>query len=717
MSQRPSLRVERWIPLLAVVAFLPSLLGSFVYDDTLLISQNRYVHDLAHWRHAFSTHFWDVSGGDPNVGMSRYYRPLVTLSYLVNWVLSSGRPWAFHLTNLLLHAGCSWLAYLVGARVTRSVPLGLVGAILFAIHPTRSEAVTWISGRPDPLMALFLLLTVQLVWLGRHPQRRWLAAVGAVASFSAALLCKEPAVAGPLLLLPDAYDAPRRDRAWHWWLIGITSTLSGTYLVLRHLLLPVGPPPLTWTPAHALVTVTGYFERGLYPWPPTFFYKPLQLAPTGPVHSSLDVAVGILLVIGASALGVYAWRRDRGAFLLLLTALAFLGPLLNVFHTGSQFTTSDRFLYLPLWLFALGLCRLFVRALAPLLHVGAAHVAGVGVLLIYLGLNVSRSFDFMTSEALWTNELSINPDNPVALRALSAHQFGQGEVVQAIESLTLSLQRPSLSYVTLALPDKNVDAYARLVALHAQALPDGASTDLRSLVADAVDRLSARTRTSRSDVLAIDWPLDEPSARWTALRGEEIIARHLAPHFTRLDSSDVSRTLLDALPNERLHLTPNPLLIAIAEAREERFDRAQGRLETMRKHQMLMPEIVTASTVSDAETRIRSARQDFARGRAAAQEDEGRLARTRAFATLGAYFRALLEIQRVDPRHPEMLPFYVQLLVCARLESAALQVATQALGSERAAATVSSMRDQLPAELRDLPSISLPSAAPTSIGH
>lgn len=54
-----------------------------------------------------------------------------------------------------------------------------------------------------------------------------------------------------------------------------------------------------------------------------------------------------------------------------------------------------------------------------------------------------------------------------------------------------------------------------------------------------------------------------------------------------------------------------------------------------------------------------------------------------------------------------MLPLYVQLLMSARLEQAALQVASQALGIERAKATVEGIRAQLPPDLRALPPATL----------
>jgi len=701
MPQTSFWRRGAYIPLLAVLAYLPALAAGFVYDDTRLITENAYVQHAAHFEHAFLTHFWDVSGSGPMAETARYYRPLVTLSYLANWLLSPGRAWAFHLTNVLLHGLNTWLVLRIGQRFSKSSLIAAACALLFALHPTRAEAVIWISGRPDPLMTLFVLGAVELAELGQRKGWRVLSAVGVAAAFSAALMCKEPALAAPILLGVGALTAAPEGRRWQLSMVGLTSALAALYLALRSVFLPVDAPALRWTPLHALVTSAHYAERSVLPWPLTFFYKPLEFGATGPLHSPSDLAVGGLVVVAFVHLAIQAFRRDRPALLLLIAAAAFVGPLLNAFETGSKFTVADRFLYLPLWLFALGLGRLFEASWVRLLDPVRGRLVGAGVLALYVALTSSRALDFASPASLWDSELAHNPNNPVALSSRAANLAGEGRRDLAISYLERSLRRESLRFGRLATPDRNTDAYGRLVALRAQGVPDGADGALRGLVADAVDRLAGRPRSGRSTELHIDWPLDAGSARYAALKGEGILAGHLVPVVTRLDLHDISLTLLDAIPDRHLHLAPNPLLIAIGEGREQRFDRARRRLDTMNERRELMPSVVTTAALADVDLRLRSAQADFSRG-ASSSESDGHFARMQAFATLGAYGRALLEAQHVQGRQSELLPLFVQLLVFARMESTALSLATRALGQERAQATVDSIVRQLPPDLAAL---------------
>jgi len=716
MASAPWKRAEVWVPLLAACAFLPSLRAGFVYDDLRLIVENAYVQAPDHWARAFSTHFWDISGAPPASELLRLYRPLVTLSYLSNWLLGSGQAWTFHLTNVLLHVLNTWLVLVIGLRLTRGAkippevarPLAILAASFFALHPTRAEAVAWVSGRPDPLMTAFVLLTMQLVYWGRQRGARPAAVLGAAVAFCGALCSKEPALATPILLLADTADARGPERRWHFSMVILTATLGAGYLVLRHWLLPVGSPPLAWTPAEALVTIGNYAERAVFPWPLTFFYDLEHAAGTAARPSGWDLGLGTLVVLGTVAWSASRWRRDQPTFWLIASAVAFLGPLLNLTETGARTMTSDRYLYLPLWLVAIAGCRSAPGSLAPIWRFRMVRLGAALVLVACGAASCTRSLDFLDERSLWQSELEVHAHNPVALRAVAALQVRSGDPEGAMQNLERSLQARALSYRGIVTQAENADSYGKLVALKATKVPDGSTPALGALLQDGVDRLAGKLPAVRGRALPIEWPLDDESARWVSLHSEEGLARHLVGLSTRLNVHEVSMTLLDAISDEQLHLAPNPLLIALADAREQRFERALRRVAVMRRERALMPKVVTDPALVDCEARVSTARDLFASAQTLATDEAG-LARARGFANLGAYYRALLEIQRVDPREPGMLPLYVQLLVSARLEKAALQVASQALGSERANATIDTIRAQLPPDLLALPPVDLAS--------
>lgn len=141
-----------WLLLLGFLIYYQTLHFNFVYfdDDILVISNQKFISQLSNIPQAFKDDvflsFFDV-----------YYRPLLTVSFIFDAQLSGGAPWAYHLTNLLLHLISTLLLYLLLKKLGVIKDLAFFFAAVFAVHPVLSQAVGWIPGRNDPLLALFLL--------------------------------------------------------------------------------------------------------------------------------------------------------------------------------------------------------------------------------------------------------------------------------------------------------------------------------------------------------------------------------------------------------------------------------------------------------------------------------------------------------------------------------------------------------------------------------
>jgi len=93
-------------------------------------------------------------------GPGYYYRPLIALSYYLDYQLLGQNPYLLHLENVLIHAANAALVFLLAKRLFPAAAAGLplAAALIFATHPVNCEAVSWIAGRTDPLAAFFVLL-------------------------------------------------------------------------------------------------------------------------------------------------------------------------------------------------------------------------------------------------------------------------------------------------------------------------------------------------------------------------------------------------------------------------------------------------------------------------------------------------------------------------------------------------------------------------------
>ena len=221
----------RWllaVALLAVLTYANSIANGFAYDDVYIILKNERVHRLGDLRNIWLTPYWPTNGT-----VYGLYRPLAIFGYAVQWALSGGAPWFFHVVNVLLHAGVSLLVFVLLARLT--APAGaLLGAVLFAVHPVHTEVVANVVGQAE-LLAAAGSLAACILFIDRPAERigrgRWLAIA---ALYAAAMLAKESAIVLPALLV--AVDlAHERRRGSRTSLIAYARAISPAILLLAPL--------------------------------------------------------------------------------------------------------------------------------------------------------------------------------------------------------------------------------------------------------------------------------------------------------------------------------------------------------------------------------------------------------------------------------------------------------------------------------------------------
>ena len=82
--------------LLATVPYLNTITNTFVYDDKLQVLDNPYVHSFRYIGKVFGSTVWTWEGAQ---GVTNYYRPLMTLAYLICYKLFGPIPFGFHLAQ------------------------------------------------------------------------------------------------------------------------------------------------------------------------------------------------------------------------------------------------------------------------------------------------------------------------------------------------------------------------------------------------------------------------------------------------------------------------------------------------------------------------------------------------------------------------------------------------------------------------------------------
>jgi tetratricopeptide (TPR) repeat protein len=221
---------RRWFLALATLAIVAtygnSLSNSFHYDDFHSIVENPHIRALEN----IPMFFWDP-GFFSSMTERAMYRPLLLVTYALNYQAHGYEVFGYHMVNVALHTGCTIVVYLLGIAIVGNAPAAAFGALLFGLHPLQAEAINYISSRSESLAAFWYLLSLltYLRWRGRlssDPGRGIY--LTSLAAFALALLSKATAVVLPLALLLWEFCRSRREhRPIPWahnagfWIVGL----------------------------------------------------------------------------------------------------------------------------------------------------------------------------------------------------------------------------------------------------------------------------------------------------------------------------------------------------------------------------------------------------------------------------------------------------------------------------------------------------------------
>src|SRR5215470_6856250 len=134
--------------LVCLITYANGLTGTFVWDDQVQLFRNTQIRTVDNIPRAFTTSLWSfMYSQDPTLDnrvFDRYYRPLQTVIYILVYRINGLNPFAYHLTNVILHSTATVLVYALCLELGLAALISLMAAALFALHPVHTEAVTWI---------------------------------------------------------------------------------------------------------------------------------------------------------------------------------------------------------------------------------------------------------------------------------------------------------------------------------------------------------------------------------------------------------------------------------------------------------------------------------------------------------------------------------------------------------------------------------------------
>jgi hypothetical protein len=360
--------------LLTFAAYARTIVFDFVFDDHLQIALNPWVQAWQFVPHYFTGHVWNFQ---QPAWAGNYYRPFFLLWMRVMHAVFGLTPGWWHLMSIALHLAATWLVFRLGLRLLGSLQGATVAAMLFGVNPVHIEAVAWVSGNTETLVAIACMASflAYLNWRDEGSKRAWWL-TASVALYAVAVLLKETGGVVPGIILAYELLAPdekaeRRTR----FNLRRTALLLAPYVVitlaylgargavLRGVVSPMHHRPLTSVVLTWPKILWCYLRLLAWPFGLNAYYDDFDLVKSFAARDFVLPTLGIVALFGAF---IVLFRRSRR---MLFGGIAILLPLLPVVVGSVVFQMHDfihdRFLYVPSIALAFMLASALLLVKAP----------------------------------------------------------------------------------------------------------------------------------------------------------------------------------------------------------------------------------------------------------------------------------------------------------------------------------------------------------------
>jgi len=359
-------------------------------DDRLILHKEQFNKDINNIPETFNE----------TIGVT-YYRPILMISFILDYQLGELDTAQYRFTNVLLHAIGSLLVFVMLIYLRYPPLLSFIFAMLLAAHPVLTPAAAWISGRNDSLITIFTLLSfiTMIAFTDSKSNKKWIVFVLHLLVYTINLYTKESAAFFPIMALVYMYMF-KRDRIFKtdsmilvisWIIIGIF------WFSMRQDALPQGNNPDEISLAAYLANLPALLAL----IGKTFFpYRMSAIAN----FEWISLLAGSIAVIGLVA--IYIWKRksidNRRMLFGLLWLVLFLTPTLLVRIKIDYFDYAEHRLYLPFLGILIVLIE-FLRSLKIDFNNKKIKIVALIIILLFAARSFSYAGAFENGKEFWSH--------------------------------------------------------------------------------------------------------------------------------------------------------------------------------------------------------------------------------------------------------------------------------------------------------------------------
>ena len=400
----------------ALIAYANTLSAPFIFDDTNAITHNPSIRS------------WSTALFPPVAAGSAAGRPLVNLSFALNYALGGERVEGYHVVNLLIHLAAGLTLFGL-VRRTLLQPLlrerwgavafrvAFFSALLWTVHPLLTESVTCLAQRSESLLGLWFLLMFYCLVRAAEPEgsHRWLA--GSFVACLFGMFTKEVMVVAPVLavffhvLLIDGSWRAAWMRHRRFFLLLAATWGPLVFLVWQNRTrdgaagfgLGISSWDYALTQCRAIIH---YLALSFWPHPLVMDYGRTVAQGVGEVWPQM------LLLAMLAGITVAAVLKKVPAAFAGVWFFAILAPSSSVVPLITQ-TIAEHRMYLPL----AGVIVLTVTG-AHALAGRRSFIALAAIAVVLMMASMRRNEVYRTALSAWGDVVAKAPDNPRALNNL-----------------------------------------------------------------------------------------------------------------------------------------------------------------------------------------------------------------------------------------------------------------------------------------------------------
>ena len=401
------------ISLFSILLYLNATYGKFVYDDFKIIVENCFIKEWKYFPKIFTQDYFTISG-------EMSYRPIVTISYFIDYAIWRLNPFGFHLANVILHTINTVLFYRLLCTVLHNNKIILLSILFFVTHPILLETVNAVGYREDLLSATFLLVSLiyfiksdGLLYKKSSQKARFpLYYAISLVAYVCALFSKEMAITLPALMI--LFPVFSNQKVWS----GLVKRFKGiyvgyiaisiSYLIIRFIVCSNPALKAAYQPGGFCVNtftmikiLASYVKLSFSPLNLNADYVvPLVMSPReGSFILSITFLISIFIVFA-----ILCKTRNMFACWMAWFFITLL-PVMNILPIGN--IMAERYLYIPVMGFCVvkGILIYLItdRTLSP--HaIPLRRIVQLGLVILMIG---GYGFSIIWKNGDWRDELTL----------------------------------------------------------------------------------------------------------------------------------------------------------------------------------------------------------------------------------------------------------------------------------------------------------------------